>query len=120
MWKILGILPSSQRDDESQLAVKNLEQIIQDLLECEFKLPLTTTAEFGSLRDYHSALLLIYLASVSRERRTLIVERFASIKKHSELTKELLLNEAALIATAIETSDENDHCYCSSKHCCKK
>jgi hypothetical protein len=50
-------------------------------------------------------LFFIYLGSISKERRTDLVMNFAS--NASRLTRELLLNEAELIATAIACCEES-------------
>lgn len=52
----------------------------------------------------YDALFIVFLASVSNKRRVDIVMN--SLTNSDELTKEQLLNEAELIASAIETSDQ--------------
>jgi glutathione gamma-glutamylcysteinyltransferase len=113
VWDILEPLPNPKEEEQKE-AVRNVHQLIEDLSEsynitphpCDSQNQQTCTS------PYH-ALFVVYLASIDEASRIKIVKECAG--SHSQLTMEQLWNEAALIATAIETSDQTDLCGCNTR-----
>jgi len=123
VWDILEPLSDSHEDSDSKSTVQLLIQLIHDLTMYEFMMPSSSFNDFPDWNHHHAALLLVYLASICVTSRISILEHFPQTNNHSQLTKEQLLNEAALIETAIQTSDENDLCKCIKclgDNCCMK
>jgi hypothetical protein len=105
VWQILEPLRLPNEDEEKE-AVQKLRSLLTELLQAQD----TPTICCGSHTHKtcvgsHDVLFIIYLASITEERRAEIVLNSTSVA--SKLTKEQLLNEAELIASAIEPSDQS-------------
>lgn len=117
IWDILE--PLIVEDNPRQRdAVNALHQLIEDVwksvdgrYEAHFKELLSTEPEgraaTGGANVLHS-IFVVFLSSLEEESRLRLVQQVHNEKVHSDLSIDQLLNEAALIATAIELSDQND------------
>jgi hypothetical protein len=110
LWEILEPLAHPQ-DPTHQKTVRDLQELIQDLLQTNYQLP---SICHKTCAGSHHALFVVYLASMRDELRRFKILQGAT--KVFNPIKEQLLNEAALIASAIETSDQNDLC-CTNHEC---
>lgn len=116
IWDILEPLPVEETQRES---VDALHRLIEDLWkrvdadhEAHFK-ELQSTQYDGKTGEGQTNLVdsifVVFLASLDEKSRFKLVQQANDGNTvYSELSIEQLLNEAALIATAIETSDQND------------
>lgn len=112
VWNILEPIsdfPNEEDQNEQQQATTDLKVLVQDMLQT-FKVSSNSCTV-----EEHQALLVVYLASISKISRINVVKEYDS---HSLLARDKILNEAALIEAAIETSDQNDLC-CKKHKCCR-
>ncbi|CAJ1942960.1 unnamed protein product [Cylindrotheca closterium] len=129
VWDILKPLSVPENQDQRE-SVNALHRLIDDAWE---NIDGTHEAHYEELIQQESngkaakghtnilhSIFVVFLASLEERSRNAIVRQAQHDKKtHSDLSIEQLLNEASLIATEIETSDQNDT-GCPKKRCCKK
>lgn len=134
VWDILEPLPQPKEETQQRMLQK-LHQTIQQLLQnynyhssssSRTNRPDSTPSTPNHPTSQHNpnpttgphhALLVIFLASIHGTCRRRIVQNSNLVG--DAWTKEQLLNEATLIASAIETSDQNDLC-CTNRNCDKR
>lgn len=108
VWSILEPLRLPKEEDDSASIQVNLRSFLGELLRsvdssgpscCD------SVAKTGKCIGDKDALYMIYLASLSESQRIDLIQNFES--KASTATREQLLNEANIIATAILYSEES-------------
>jgi len=105
-WEILEPL-SLPHDGEEKDMVEKIRLLLAELLNArDISNTCCRTRNHKTCVSSYDAMYIIYLASISQERRLEIVGNVASSVSASQLTIDQLLKEAELIATAIETSDQ--------------
>jgi len=105
-WEILEPLRLPQNGEEKD-TVEKFRCLLTELLNAQgTPKACCQSRNHKTCVSSHDAMYIIYLASISQERRSEIVRNVACSSTSSQLTRDQLLNEAELIATAIETSDQ--------------
>ncbi|KAL3943520.1 MAG: hypothetical protein SGBAC_002415 [Bacillariaceae sp.] len=118
IWDILEPLSIPDNQDQSK-AVHALHRLIEDAWTC---IDGSYEARFGEVLQEDSdrklakeqtkilhSIFVVFLASLEeKDRKTIFQQVQDGKKEYSDLAVEQLLNEAELIAMAIETSDQND------------
>jgi hypothetical protein len=109
IWQIVEPLRLPQHAEEEE-AVLKLRKLVRTLLlaQGETLIPPGCCVNHSHKTCVSSldALYIVYLASLQEERRASIVRHDGKLEAPNHLAKQQILNEAALIASAIETSDQ--------------
>lgn len=107
VWSVVEPLRLPEDDGEKE-AVQNLRNLLKDLLRKTDNGPFPCCSDGGnhdSCVSDKEALFIIYLASLSKDRRTEVI--FGDVSDVSCTARENLLEEANIVATAIDCSDES-------------
>jgi glutathione gamma-glutamylcysteinyltransferase len=112
VWKIMEPQRHSYPSSAGAETVRNVQALINDLLRHE--IPASSSCQGNncvgpgtSCMAPQDALYVVYLASLKEQQRREIVMDTVLSPTASTLTREQLLSEANLIATAIEMSDQS-------------
>ena len=115
VWKIMEPQRHSSSSSAGAETVRNVQALIKDLLRLETAIPGSSCCdknssgpETSSCMSPQDALYVVYLASLEEpQRRGIVMDTVLSLTAASTLTREKLMSEANLIATAIEMSDQS-------------
>jgi glutathione gamma-glutamylcysteinyltransferase len=113
VWKIMEPQRHSSPSSAGAETVRNVQALIEDLLQSEAAIPGSSCqgnncgGPGASCMTPQDALYVVYLASLEEPQRRKIAMNTVLSPTASTLTREQLLSEANLIATAIEMSDQS-------------
>lgn len=115
VWKIMEPQRHSSPSSAGAETVRNVQVLIQDLLQYETSIPASSCRgnncggpAGASCMAPQDALYVVYLASLKEpQRREIVMDAVLSPTASTLTTREQLLSEANLIATAIEMSDQS-------------